>query len=411
MTCISVRILRLFVALVFAMAPSLASAKRGPKIDRQVNQVCKRARTMLDQLEYERARALLESSVRKPRNARARPATKARLWALLGRARAELGDMVGSDEAFLEAVRWDRRVKLSRATSPKIRQALERARSLAPPPRAAEPPPPAPPVAPPPAVEPPVARVKPKPAPPKRKPRARPKPRPKRKRSKKRVRAATSRTTKGASVPKGPWIDFTVVGEVRPGATVKVVARHGNLPRRARLEARVRRSQRGRFEVLKMSRTGTVAQTPLVLDSPRLEIYVVARRGKRVLAQAGSEQTPRAVTPVSTAPSLAEAWSGGPPPATSPPPPPLPPPSQTSSVASAPPPPDLTPPPPDDPGASSSSSLGSMEITLLAVGGAVVVASVVTAVLLLATRTPGCNVREGQGCVEVQVVPSSLLRF
>lgn len=399
------RLSRLLLACVMLLAPGLAVARPPPKVDSQVQQVSARAESMLDQLEYERARALLEASVRKPRNARARPQTKAVLWALLGRARAELGDMVGSDEAFLEAVRWDRRVKLSRSTSPKIREALDRARALAPPPRAAEPPPPEPPPpvarqAPPPVARPepppPVARPEPpvarRPPPP---PVARPKPRPK-------------PTPKVAPPPsKGRWIDFTVQGEPRPGATVKVVARHGGLSKRARLELRVQRSQGGKFEVVPMSRTGTVAVAPLVLDSPRLEIFVVARQGKSIVAQAGSETETRALAPVSSAPSLAEAWSSAAPPPAAPPPP-LPGPVNTSTVA---PPPPLTEAPPPPAGAGDSSGLGTMEITLLAVGGAVVVASVVTAVLLLATRTPGCNVREGQGCVEVQVVPSSLLRF
>jgi len=200
-----------------------------------------------------------------------------------------------------------------------------------------------------------------------------------------------------------------IVGPTRPGATVRLVASHGGLPKRARFEARVRRSQAGPFERLRLTRSGTVAEAKLVLDSPRLEVFVEAKRGKRVLAASGSEASPLVITPVSTTPSYAEALSEPAPPPQAPPPP-LPSATGTSSTAGyvAPPPPGVTPPPPP---AQSTSELGATEITLLAVGGAVVVASVVTAVLLLATRTPRCDVLEGQGCVEVQVVPSSLVRF
>ncbi len=405
MTAALRRALSMVVALLIAFGPTVATAKR-PKIDRQVLQVCKRARTMLNQLEYERARALLESSVRKSRNTRARPGTKAKLWALLGRSRAELGDRVGSDEAFLEAVRWDRRVKLSRSASPKIRQALDRARALAPPPRSVEPKP----KRPKPDIQP--KLVAPRPKPPVK---PRPKPtRPKvknRPRVRNRPRSRPAKTLKSKPTKKGPWVDFRVVGEVRPGATVKIVASYKGVPRRARFEAKVRRSQAGPFETIRLSRTGTLAVGRLVLDSPRLEIFVVARRGRRIVAQAGSESKTFAVAPVSSTPTLAEAWSTpAPPPAA--PPPPLPQ-AQTATVApaygSGPPPPGVVPPAP--PPAQEAGQLNGTEIAILAAGGAVVVTAVVVAVLLLAPRTPKCDAVENQGCVEVQVVPSSLLRF
>lgn len=398
------RLLRAVMALLIALAPSFAEAKPSRKVDREVRKVSRRAEKMLDDLEYERARALLEASVRKKRYTRARARAKARLWALLGRARAELGDAVGSDEAFLEAVRWDRRVKLSRRTSPKIREALERARRLAPPPA---PPPKAPPPAPPPP--PPRAAPPPKPAPP---PRAEPKRRPPPTQERRR-RATPPRASEAQPPPARPdrWLDFTISGPRRPGATLQIVARYGGLGRRARLEAKVRRSQSGPFETVELTRTGTVAKGDVLLDVPRLEVFVVAKRGRRVLARAGSATRPRAITPASAAPALADAWSSPPPPPSAPPPPLPPPEPARTSTATAPPPPGVAPPPPPPPGATADSSLGTTEITLLAVGGAVVVASVVTAVLLLATRTPRCNVREGQGCVEVEVVPSSLVRF
>jgi hypothetical protein len=204
----------------------------------------------------------------------------------------------------------------------------------------------------------------------------------------------------------GTWLEPRFVGRVAPGALVELVVSHGGLSKRAVLEARVRKTQAEPFAVVPLSRTGTVAKASIRLDTPRVEVFVVAREKRRVVAQAGSEAEPLVVSPVSTAPALADAWSETPPPPAAPPPP-LPGPVDTATAAAPPPP--LTPPPP--PAGGDTSELGTMEITLLAVGGAVVVASVVTAVLLLATRTPRCDVQEGQGCVEVQVVPSSLVRF
>ena len=69
-----------------------------------------------DMRHAERARELLESAARSLDPQKARPTVKAKLWALLGRARAELGDTVGTDEAFRKAVIWDRRVKLAPST-------------------------------------------------------------------------------------------------------------------------------------------------------------------------------------------------------------------------------------------------------------------------------------------------------
>ncbi|MEQ9501399.1 MAG: hypothetical protein RIT81_31305, partial [Deltaproteobacteria bacterium] len=154
----------LALALSFALPATAAPSRKATK---EVQTICRRAQRLLDKLEYERGRELLESSVRNPRFRRASPASKAQLWALLGRARAELGDMVGTDEAFLEAVRWDRRVRLSKSTSPKIREALDRARANAPVPGKTEAPPPPPPEPPPPPPPPP-KRVTPPPPPPKR---------------------------------------------------------------------------------------------------------------------------------------------------------------------------------------------------------------------------------------------------
>src|SRR5438045_4143419 len=100
---------------------AIAWAKPNKKTaDAEVVDITHKAEALLNKLEYERARELLESSVRDPQYRKAKSTSKAKLWALLGRARAELGDPVGTDEAFLQAVQWDRRVKLAKSTSPKI---------------------------------------------------------------------------------------------------------------------------------------------------------------------------------------------------------------------------------------------------------------------------------------------------
>lgn len=206
---------------------------------------------------------------------------------------------------------------------------------------------------------------------------------------------------------RGPWVEARIVGRIAPGALVDVVASYGGLSKRAIIEARVKKGQAEPFAIVPLSRTGTVAKAAIRLDTPRVEVFVTAREKRKVVAQDGSEASPKVINPVSSTPALADAWSAAPPPPMAPPPP-LPGPVETSSAAATPP-PGVTPPPP--PSAGSTSALGTTEIVLLSVGGAVVVASVVTAVLLLATRAPRCDVAEGQGCVEVQVVPSSLVAF
>ena len=127
-------------AAALAFAP-LTEVQAGPAEDGEVRRIVRRAKKLLDALEYQRARELLEESSRNERLKRARKANRAQMWALLGRARAELGDAMGTDEAFMAAVRLDRKVKLPRSTSPKIRQALERARRNTPEPLPIEPPP------------------------------------------------------------------------------------------------------------------------------------------------------------------------------------------------------------------------------------------------------------------------------
>jgi len=93
--------------------------------------VVRRAKKLLDAADFEGARDLLEDSAKNERLSKARKATRATLWALLGRARAEVGDTPGADAAFKVAVRLDRKVKLPPSTSPKILQGLERARAAA----------------------------------------------------------------------------------------------------------------------------------------------------------------------------------------------------------------------------------------------------------------------------------------
>ncbi len=66
------RVLALVVALSLALpVAGLAAGKR--QATKEVLTVCRRAEKLLDKLEYERGRELLESSVRNPRYRRASP--------------------------------------------------------------------------------------------------------------------------------------------------------------------------------------------------------------------------------------------------------------------------------------------------------------------------------------------------
>jgi hypothetical protein len=145
-----------------------------------------------------------------------------------------------------------------------------------------------------------------------------------------------------------------------------------------------------------MTRTGSVATLELLVDRPRIELYVKARDGERTLALAASPEAPAVVTAVAP-PSLSEAWAE---PGARPPVPKgsvrtssLAAQGTRTSSAAVP-----TPATDDDP----------TELILFSVAGAAVVIGAVIAIVVLANKRD-CNAKEGFGCTEIQVQP--LMRF
>lgn len=136
------RLLTLFCLLTVIIAPlAPRPVEAARRADRRLAAVLERADAMIAQLELEGARALLEEAARNRAYRTARGQLKGRLFATLGRARAELGDMEGAEEAFQIALRWDLKASLPKSASPKIRAVLERVRASAgQQPRAAAPP-------------------------------------------------------------------------------------------------------------------------------------------------------------------------------------------------------------------------------------------------------------------------------
>ena len=400
------------LACLLVLAPAAGHAK--PKgEDARVLGVVKQAEDLLNRLEYERARELLEASARDAGLRKASPTAKAQLWAQLGRARAELGDSMGSEDAFLVAVRWDRRVKLARSTSPKIVEALDRARAMAPapgdepPPPEPEPPPSRPQVAevepepePPPVVETPPAR----PEPAARPERAEPPQRPERAERPERPQRAERPVAKREPPPKaearpappaaaklGPWMRQRLDGEVLLGRSVELVIEHQGLPRDARFDAWIRRTQTGAFRRVQLARTGTVAKGSLELDRPRIELYVTATQGRKVVARVGSETEPVVVSTEPPPPPIVQAWSGDLPKVA---------PSAevrtSTTVAAA---------PVAATRVESTSALTDLEIGLIAAGGAVVVTGLVILAVVLFGKPKACDAREGFGCTEVTILP------
>lgn len=314
------------ILLVPAGEGSRAWAKppKKPPAVQDLTPVVQRAETLLDKLEYERAREILEGTVRDPQSKKARPVARSKLWALLGRARAELGDSVGADEAFLQAVMLDRRVKLARTTSPKILEALERARANALPPegkdRSDELPPEAretkegrPPRA---------ADEKPKPRPPRAAEKEAHPATPKTREPLGRAKTPTAPTLKRDEpspppadagpkpAPKtGPVLRHRVEGKMGPGKTVTLVLEAERLPKDARLDLQVRRGQSGGFHAEPLVKTGTVSTHRFKMDRPRVELYVRATKAKKVVAQLGSPEDPIVLSALPPPPPIAEAWS------------------------------------------------------------------------------------------------------
>lgn len=449
----------LMIALVVS-APPTAELQAKPalpskNVDAEVADIAKRAEALLNKLEYERARELLESAVRNGGYRKAHAPSKSRLWALLGRARAEVGDAVGADEAFLQAVMWDRRVRLARGTSPKILEALERARANAPAPgELSEPPisedaPPAPRREPPDAgqakAEPPVPEARPdagkverpkpdkpdagraerpdagkvdKPEPRKpdkpdkpepQKPERPDKPEPQRpvKPEKPEPQKQEKPEPQKQDKPE-PALGHRIEGQVWHNETVTLVLVPKELPKGVKLELFVRYAQADKFKPEPLVRTGTVATRKLKLDRPRVELYARALKGKKVLATLGSAGDPLVLTPTekplrTPPPPIREAWS------TPDIRPRLVPTASTASTAVAvaaartstr----SLVPPPPPPTRVQPAEEDDTLLYVGLAAGGVVVAGGIVLAIVLLSGKS-GCDAKEGFGCIEVQVLP------
>jgi hypothetical protein len=377
-------VLGLIVLLVLG-ASQLAIGEKPAKFsaaaEADLTTILKQSEILLAKLEYERCREILEEAARDSRYRKAKQATRARLWAELGRARAELGDSVGMDEAFIEAVRLDRKVKLGKSTSPKILAALERARQNAPPeeepePRAEEEPSRDAGVAPSPPAETaqdagtkePVAETKSEKKPPK-----------------------PPKTEKPPEKKPPEKIVLTprINGQIVSMGRVELVVEANVLPKNARIEARIKRTGAQRYELVPMVRTGTIARIELKLDHPRFEIYFEAKIGEAVIARAASNEAPLIIEPRGP-PGIHQAWSQPQAMATG-----TSTPTSTSTVAL------VSAPIAEDGGP----ELGETEILIIA--GAVVAAALVTTavVVILTSRSGACEAPEGFGCTEIRVLP------
>jgi hypothetical protein len=173
-----------------------------------------------------------------------------------------------------------------------------------------------------------------------------------------------------------------------------------NLPKNTKLELYIRRATTAPFKQELLTKTGTTAARKLTMDRPRFEFYVRAVKGKKTIAQLGSENDPIVISTLPPPPSLVDAWSTkddrprfvessttststlaarA---------------TKTSTTALVP--PTKVQKPPDD------------DDTLLYVGigaGAAVVAAAVVVTVILLTRASDCEAEEGLGCVEIEVQP------
>ncbi len=455
----------LLTALLCASAPIPARAEG---FEPDVLAAIKYADSLLAQLEYQRAREVLETTAADGRVREVRRGVRAKLYAALGRVRAELGDEAGMAEAFSDAVVLDPTVTLPRSASPKILAALERAREAAPAtapsgprgrkgddegrkPKATTPPapplpapplpaPPLPaPIAPPPAASPAPARPSASPAPspsasPAPSPSASPAPSPPPSPTPK---PATSPAPKpGAeafplpppAAPRSPALVHRIVGALSERARVRIVVEAIAVPRTARIEARMRPAGKRVYEPFLMpwvepiagaarTRTATLAAIELTLDEPWYEVYFEARQGKKVVARAGSADAPFLIEPARV-PSMSDAWAADQ--------------AAPSGVATG-----VV---PAGPGASPAAKTGaSPEVaavrttttstgalaggapaggglttteTWVLVGGVAAVALIVVVVVLSLTgggNDSDCLAEEGRGCTDVRILP--LMRF
>ena len=332
------------LVVLAAVASPIPAWSKGPPI----RDVVAEADRLLGSLDYEEARQLLRTTIRSPRMKAAPAATRALLWAMLGRARAELGHEAGAAEAFRNAVRIDRRVKLPRSTSPKILDALEHERRTVRPrsrraPRRLPPPPD---VAAP-------RRVQPRPGP----------------------------------APKRPGLRPRVVGVPERGKRVELIVELSHVPARAQIEAMVRGGIAPSFVALPMARTGSVATASLRIDRPRFEVFFRARMAEGIVAMAPPPDHPITIE-AAEPPSLEDAWA-----AETRPPQLEVPTTETSSVATS----------------DGAPWWEGIDTWMLVAGGAVAAVGIVALLVAVSSTPGGCEAERGYGCTEIEVQP--LLSF
>ncbi|MBI2374181.1 MAG: hypothetical protein HYV07_09290 [Deltaproteobacteria bacterium] len=330
----------LLLILIGCSIPALASSAAAKGIG--AASLADKAEKLVEQLELERAKELLESAVRDPRLDAETAKARARVWVVLGRARAELADMTGMKDAFEQAVRLDPKVALRRPASPKIKEALDQARRSA------------------------VAKIEGK------------------RRAKTRERPPETKSTKSATASIAldvASIRFRFEGVPRERAKIRIVAELEHVPPRAEIIARVRIAPTTRFLERRMIRTGTIASSELELGPEEHAVVLEARMEGRTIARAGSEDAPFRIV-IQKLPSIERVQAEPTPPT---------PPSPRAPVTPAP--------------AEPSEDSGP-ELWLFLGAGATLVLAATVATLVLATGSSSeCEAERGFGCADIRVVP------
>lgn len=330
---------------------------------REIRELAAEAEALLDALQQRDALRVLEQGRRRPSFSKADRTARARLLVILGRARAELSDEAGMEQAFRQAISLDPKVRLSTVnTSPKIIAALERARLETP---VAQKPAPAP------------ASPKKPPSPPKP-PAAGPK----------------AKSTPHAEPTEPAALAWWIEGPLVSGARVRLVIDTTGVPKDAELSAHRRFVGASSASRLELTRSGTTASAVLNLDPRPFDLWMSARSKSILVARAGSESAPIHLAP-KVAPALGEAWSPAPPPPATEQ-------TQGSTVAAA------TLVPPAEPGEGGDATGDPLTLALTFGMILVMVGAVVLSVSLL-VGGPDCDAPPGFGCSEVRVLP--LARF
>ena len=345
-----IAILLPLVALSYATGPSAPSSGA----DQRLQVLLRSTEHLFQNLELEQARINLEKAAKHSQFKSAKKSTRARLFAALGRARAELHDLEGAREVFRKAVRWDRNVQLNSSASPKIRAILESIRVH--------------------ATDSPSPKLS-----------GRSHRRTQRKRPKSTQinakkppptapsshRAPPSTTTMKVEVEGGKydggWVHFSL--QAPPGSD--------------RVVASVRSPRNSNRRDISMVQTSSLSRASILIDPDGLDVWFRAYSGSTLVGTAGTPEDPIRVSPPRSPPSLLEAWSD---------------PSearyvQTSTRSG------LVPVPPHQP-----KGLSRAAIWGLGISTAVLVAGAITLAVVLNGQN-GCRNNGGEMCMETSANP------